>query len=267
MERTNVCKFNQNRSSDLICLSFIKEANDAQSSPQHAKHHALHLVIGGSGTFTHNGKAHEIKKGSLFFVCEGDTFSIVSQGSLEYYYISFHGRRADELILRFGVDSEKNVFEGYEALIPFWSECQELAVDSNIDIVCEAALLYSLAKLSPEKKEKNDVISRVISLTQDNFTDPDVSISSLARELGYDQKYLSSLFKKKKGIPYTQYLRELRVRHAIFLMEEGVVSVKNVAILSGFRDALYFSKIFTSAVGESPSAYIARLTANENGKV
>ena len=65
--------------------------------------------------------------------------------------------------------------------------------------------------------------------------------------------------KKKKGIPFTQYLRELRIAHALFLMEQGVVSVKNIAILAGFGDALYFSKIFKEQVGLSPKAYMENL--------
>ena len=42
-------------------------------------------------------------------------------------------------------------------------------------------------------------------------------------------------------------------------MEEGVISVKNIALLSGFRDALYFSKIFTKVEGISPKAYMLDL--------
>jgi YesN/AraC family two-component response regulator len=85
----------------------------------------------------------------------------------------------------------------------------------------------------------------------------------LAAELGYDAKYLSSLFKKKKGTPFTQYLRELRIAHALFLMEQGVVSVKNIAILAGFGDALYFSKIFKEVMGVSPKSYIEGLHKGE----
>ncbi|MBO5295154.1 MAG: helix-turn-helix transcriptional regulator, partial [Clostridia bacterium] len=85
-----------------------------------------------------------------------------------------------------------------------------------------------------------------------------------ADELGYDAKYLSSLFKKKKGIAYTQYLRELRIRHAVFLIEEGIVSVKNAALLSGFRDALYFSKVFTSIQGITPKLYIQQVADRKN---
>jgi transcriptional regulator GlxA family with amidase domain len=45
-------------------------------------------------------------------------------------------------------------------------------------------------------------------------------------------------------------------------MEEGLVSVKNIAILSGFHDPLYFSKVFTESEGISPKNYIAKV----NGK-
>ncbi len=256
----NVCKFNINRSSDLICLNFISEKREAQSSEQIAEHHAVNLVMSGTGYFNKNGVEYNIKPGDLFFVREGDNFSVRSESSLEYSYICFRGRRADEFISRFGLNRSNTVFCDCDSLIPFWQRSHDLSNDDNIDIVCEAVLLYSLAMLDPAKKETSDVISKVVTITQKNFTDPDLSISAVADELGYDPKYLSSLFKKKRGLPYTQYLREQRVKHAIFLMEQGVVSVKNVAILSGFRDALYFSKIFAASEGISPKAYIQKLS-------
>ena len=148
-------------------------------------------------------------------------------------------------------------------MIPFWEECQALAEESNIDIVCESVILYSMAKLSPAKKENCDVVSKVIELTQKNFTDPDISISAIADMLGYNEKYLSKHFKKKKGVTYTQYLRGQRIKHAIFLIEQGVETVKNIALLSGFRDALYFSKVFTASVGMPPKDYIKSIQIEE----
>ena len=100
---------------------------------------------------------------------------------------------------------------------------------------------------------------QMLRITEDNFRSPDFSLAALAEELGYDAKYLSFAFKKKRGIAFTQYLRDLRIKHSIFLMEEGVVSVKNVAILAGFGDALYFSKVFKQLMGISPKMYIENL--------
>ena len=262
-DNNNVCKFNLNRSSDLICLNFIREKKENQSKEKSSEYHAINLVLGGEGILEKNGEKYEIRRGDLFFICEGDSFSVRSRDSLDYAYICFHGRRADEFAVRFGFNGGNSVFGGHEALIPFWKESQELADEENIDIVCESVLLCSIARLKSTKKERSDVVSKVVTLTQKNFTDPTLSISLIADELKYDTKYLSSIFKKKKGIPYTQYLREMRIKHAIFLMEQGVVSVKNVAILSGFSDALYFSKIFTASEGISPKAYIQKLTGED----
>ena len=255
----NICKFNQNRSSDLICQNFIYETKNLQSGRTKSAKYCLTLVTSGSGALLSDGLEYPLEPGTVFFLFKDETVQIRANGNLEYSYIDFYGRRADEYIYRLGIYSQNRIFQGQEALIPFWQEALAIAEERNVDMISEAVLLYTLARFTPEKKETEDVVSNIIALTNDRFSEASLSISTIADELGYDAKYLSSLFKKKRNIPYTQYLRDIRIKHAIFLMEEGVVSVKNVALLSGFGDALYFSKIFTKAEGISPKAYILRL--------
>lgn len=264
MRNGSICKFSPTRSSDLICVHFIKESANAQACGVTAKRHALHLVASGEGTLIKGGAACALSPGTLFFVREGERFSVRGDDAFVYYYISFFGRRAEELITRFGLEACGGVLSGYEGLIPFWEECQRTAEDGNIDILCESVLLYSLARLSPVRSEGESAVSKVVAITQDRFTEHSLTLPAIAREIGYDPKYLSSLFKKKKGVAFTQYLRELRLRHAVFLMEQGVVSVKNIALLSGFGDALYFSKVFSQSMGTSPKAYIAVLQESED---
>ena len=110
-----------------------------------------------------------------------------------------------------------------------------------------------------KKDGKSDMVSKIISLTSEYFTDPSLSISAIADEIGYHEKYVSSRFKKEMGISFVRYLRNIRIDHAVFLMEQGVVSVKNTALLSGFSDSLYFSKVFKETKGISPKEFIAGL--------
>ena len=77
----------------------------------------------------------------------------------------------------------------------------------------------------------------------------------MARMVGYNAKYLSHFFKKEFGMGFAEYLRLLRINHAVILLENGVTSVKNVAALSGFSDPLYFSRVFTAAIGIPPKEY------------
>lgn len=255
----NICLFNSNRSSDLICQNFIYETQNKQSGRVKQSKYNITLVTHGTGLLVADGLEYRLAPGTVFFCFKDEIVHITETCELEYCYIDFYGRRADEYIYRLGIYSQNRVFYGHEALIPFWRDSLAGTDNGNVDMLSEAVLLYTLARFSPAKKESEDAVSKIISLTNEQFSDSSLSISSIASKLGYDAKYLSSLFKKKKGIAYTQYLRELRIKHAIFLMEEGVVSVKNVALLSGFGDALYFSKIFTKAEGISPKAYILQL--------
>ena len=93
-------------------------------------------------------------------------------------------------------------------------------------------------------------------ITEQRFNDPELSLSAIARELSYHPKYVSHLFKEKMGISYSEYLRSVRLKYATVLFDHGIDSVKNVALLSGFSDPLYFSTVFKKQIGRSPKEYI-----------
>ena len=263
----NICKFNQTRSSDLICTDFVYEMERAQATGSTADKYVLGMVEKGTGTLTHTGNTYPISQGVLFFVPRGARYAVTGDESLSYFYICFHGRRAEELITRAGLSQAFAVCEldpqDSARLCTMALDSLHRTNEENLDLYSESVLLYLLAHLCRKKKTHHDLLSRIVALTNDRFAQADFSLSALAGELGYDGKYLSALFKKKKGIPFTQYLRDLRVGHAIFLMEQGVVSVKNIAILAGFGDALYFSKIFKDAMGVPPKTYIENLHKGE----
>ncbi|MBQ2273664.1 MAG: helix-turn-helix transcriptional regulator, partial [Clostridia bacterium] len=126
------------------------------------------------------------------------------------------------------------------------------------DIVSECVLMYTFSRLTGVKDPNRDVASLLASYAEENFSDGGLSLNSLADDWGYNAKYLSDCFKKRMGMGFSHYLKTLRVKHAVFLMEHGVESVKNVAYLCGFRDPLYFSKVFRESLGVSPKEYLRR---------
>lgn len=255
----NICKFNFNASGDLICDCFVYEANQAQSETAVCKKHLLGLVVSGAGQLCKPQGTLPLSAGNLFVVERGERFSVTGEVDLTYIYVNFLGRRAEELIRRIGYTPTQCVFEGSQALCDFWQDCLHRAEAHNVDLLAEAVVLYTLAQLRPAHTPQSDLMTKIVTLTAERFTEARFSLTVLAEHLGYDAKYLSSFFKKGKGVPFTAYLRDLRVRHAVFLMEQGVVSIKNVALLSGFDDALYFSRIFKQCEGLSPKAYLERL--------
>ena len=262
----NICKFNQTRSSDLICTDFVYEVAQAQATGSTAQQYVLGMVDQGEGTLSCEGKSLPLAVGTAFFVPRGVRYTVAGEG-ITYFYICFHGRRAEELIARAGLAAQICVCEmdaeDAARIVQLALDALHRASEENLDLYSEAVLLYLLSHLCREKKTHHDLLSQIVAISNERFSEADFSLSALAGELGYDAKYLSALFKKKKGVAFTQYLRELRIAHALFLMEQGVVSVKNIAILAGFGDALYFSKIFKEHTGVPPKTYMENLQKGE----
>lgn len=256
MKSRNICKFGEGSSSGrLEIYSFVLESNkEITTSKTRQPHAKLILISAGSGEVDIDGSIHRVRMGSIIFAFENEAVKM-SKDVDECMYISFGGVRASELLVRFGVNRINRCFADFEGAIPLWRESLSRADADNLDIVAESMFLYTLSRLSGEKSIKNDIIAEILAISEERFTESILSLSEISNELGYNSKYLSHLFKEKMGIPYTAYLRDLRIKHAVSLFDYGLDSVKNVAFLSGFSDPLYFSAVFKSAVGISPKEY------------
>ena len=255
----NICKFNISESGNIVCGRFVLETRNSQAVPGFCEEHIIGIIISGEALLTVNRCGNELRRGDIFIVRKGEIFSVETVDKLEYIYICFHGRRADELLERVGISGQSCVFKGYGFLTGFWVDSIQKSENNNLDLFSESVVLYTLAHLNAEQKPKCDRMTQILKIIDESFTEPEFSLSSLAERIGYNVKYLSSLFKKEQGVHFSQYLRDLRLKHAVFLIEQGIVSVKNIAILSGFGDALYFSKIFKQVYGVPPKKYIENL--------
>ena len=257
MKSKNICRFIPSTAYDgLEIVNFIYETNmEIMKKGMCWKANCMILAVQGEGTFHFNDKKIPFGPGSLVFGFRGDVFAVTMQEPVEYMYISFNGARGDELFRRFGINSACRSFPGFEGLIPLWKSSLSRAAEANIDLAAESILLHTFSKFDVNRTEGNALIGRIVELTEENFTDSELSLGAIAGELGYNNKYISHLFKEKMGISYSEYLRNMRIEYAVSLFDHGIDSVKNVALLSGFRDPLYFSTVFKKAVGISPSDY------------
>lgn len=73
---------------------------------------------------------------------------------------------------------------------------------------------------------------------------------------GHNEKYISTLFKAEFGISPIKYLGNLRLDMARKLIRNNPdLLLKDVAEMVGYTDAFYFSRVFKSHEGISPSQY------------
>lgn len=257
MQERNICKFiSEPIGEQLLVSQFIFETNCEVMGRNIslAQHRAL-LMTNGTAELLVGGHHIVCSAGDLIFGFQGERFRMKGHEGCEFSYISFSGGRAEELFRRFGIKVENRCFRGFDGLIPLWIESLTRASKDTIDLAAESMLLYTFSRLVSEAGEQNALINRMVAASEKGFTDPALSLATLAEELGYNAKYLSHLFKERMQIGYAEYLRSLRIKFAVSLFDHGIDSVKNVAALSGFSDPLYFSTVFKKTVGVSPKEY------------
>jgi len=269
MINKNICKYIANPIPHILTANyFVRETKkESMATPSSRSEHLAILFTEGNGQINIEGSTFDFHSGMLLFVFKNESFFSTPGEKAEYFYIGFDGSRSDELFHRFGICRGNRVFEGFDGLIPLWRESLARATDKTIDLSAESVLLYTFSKMDAAEDDKElDAVRRVIEILEEDFTDPGLSIAAVAQRLSYNSKYLSHIFKKKIGSSYSDYLRALRVKHAVLLFNHGIESVKNVAILCGFSDPLYFSTVFKKQIGLSPSEYRAKLNDNEKSK-
>lgn len=101
---------------------------------------------------------------------------------------------------------------------------------------------------SPVMKQMTDFIERHYS--------ENIKLETLAELFNYNSGYLGKMFKNHTGEHFNTYLDQVRIQHAIELLQEGL-KVHQVSERVGYANVDYFHAKFKKYKGVSPSSYKA----------
>jgi two-component system, response regulator YesN len=106
------------------------------------------------------------------------------------------------------------------------------------------------------------LIREAVTSIRFNIDQP-LSLNRIAETLGVHPSYLSRAFKKALGMTLTDYINQLRIEEAKYLLDFGNASVTEAALSVGYNDPNYFSKVFTKLEHVTPHNYRKRKTETE----
>ena len=123
-----------------------------------------------------------------------------------------------------------------------------LAAYGNL-IVCHLCALLETPSYSMAVEEISNTILH-------NYPDCDFALDQYMRGMPFSYDYLRKLFKKEVGVTPHRYMNDLRLQmSAQYLSQANDLNVSEVSRLCGFREPLYFSRMFKKKYGMSPTAY------------
>ncbi|HHW00347.1 MAG TPA: response regulator [Clostridiaceae bacterium] len=88
-----------------------------------------------------------------------------------------------------------------------------------------------------------------------HYPDQDLNINKVASNVYVNPSYLRAIYKKEFGITINEYIVNVRMNKAREHLKAGNLKMSEIAELTGFSDASYFSKCFKKHFGVSPSGY------------
>lgn len=89
------------------------------------------------------------------------------------------------------------------------------------------------------------------------YLSPDFTLAKAASDLGTNRTYLSILVNSQFGVPFRDYINNLRIEHAKeFILNNSDQRLEDAAIASGFYSGTQFSRKFKEKEGMTPNAWI-----------
>lgn len=223
--------------------------------------YCMYLVDKGSAVFQSGDKEELLKKGDLFFTFPYQSYTLKPDNDFTFLYISFNGESAPGLLRDLGVCEESFLFRDFDHVLQFWMDSIIRVHPGNAYLLTESVFTHTLSYLNNAYAQQNhkEKIDFVLEYINHNYQMPDMSLKKVAGIFFYSEKYLSSLFVKKTGVKFSQYVSALRIGLAKRLMDAGESNIADIAGKCGYRDAFYFSKVFKAETGLSPQKYIKSL--------
>lgn len=113
-----------------------------------------------------------------------------------------------------------------------------------------------------EKEQQNDdadeqlFMKKSIAFFEDNISNSNFVIEDLARHLGMSRTAYYNKMKSITGLSPIDFIKQMRIKKALKLMEDSSWSITDIAYKVGFSDPKYFSKCFKAEMGMTPTQYL-----------
>ncbi len=115
---------------------------------------------------------------------------------------------------------------------------------------------------------QNRIVEDIEQSIVQNYANANYELDEVLRRMPYSYDYLCKLFRKEVGMTPNRYLSNMRMQTAAEMLSSGHNdgSITDIAHLCGFRDPLYFSRMFKKKYNVSPKEYYRqKLAERQNG--
>ena len=111
--------------------------------------------------------------------------------------------------------------------------------------------------------EADSKLTLLMDYLEQNFCNPDISLSEMSKDLNFSVSYISQLLKQRLNSSFVKILTSKRMEKAKILLKNPALKIVDVSEQLGYSNSYYFSHCFKKYTGQSPREY--KMAGNESG--
>jgi len=256
--------------------------------PQHAFAEHIHefcelvLVWRGNGLHVLNDRPYRITRGDLFYIRAEDKHSYASVNDLVLQNIIYCPDR-----LKLNIDWATYI-PGFNDSrpMPRWrlsssgmTNARQVITQLEHEALKDDPVSNKMAELlfaqlvitfnrcrhlidNPDVNEQEMLLDKLITTLASRLATSFV-LEEFCSQQQCSERVLRQQFRDQTGMTINQYLRQLRICHAQYLLQHTRQMVSDIAMQCGFEDSNYFSVVFSREVGMTPVQW---RTLRQSGK-
>ncbi|MBO7275207.1 MAG: AraC family transcriptional regulator [Clostridia bacterium] len=228
-------------------------------------HYLIHYVVSGSGILRCNGQEYAVSAGMLFIIFPSQVASYQADANdpWKYNWVGFNGTDARRLVKLTGLSKDQPVWcsntpDETCALLRSIADASDNTAAADAEMVGRLYLFLAHLIKHSRARSTDDThqtyVDNALRYIQYNYAN-NIGVADIARYVGISRSQLYRAFLQDFGVSPHAYLQTYRINEACSLLRDPAYSVAEVAGSVGFNDPLYFSRVFKSIKGTTPSDY------------
>ncbi len=242
--------------------------------------YVLIYCVDGSGWYVLKGQRYEVKRNQYFILPAGTPheYGATEGERWTIYWVHFRGEHASvyaegaqkpqevKAAMNSNISNRNNIFEEILSTLHFGDGIEDLRYASSLLHYYLASLRYlrqyrSTVRYDASHSNKpfhmdkhTGIVDAAIHYMKENV-ERHLTLQDVLDYVGYSSTRFSALFKKETGSSPLAYFNRLKIEYACQMLKTTDMHINQICYKVGIEDSLYFSRMFSKAMGMSPSEY------------
>lgn len=238
-------------------LSVVKGISNRISMYHNKPNHVLVYKHTGASYYHFSDRSILLKQGQVLFIPKGQSYRVelACKEVSRYIAIQFMAEAILDEPHIFDVENQAEMENAFVRILHSWSS------PSKTNSYRVLSLLFGiLTRLSAIleyryiPKSKMEDIAPAVQYMKEHIFDPDLKINDLHKLCNISDTYFRKIFHSIFKTSPQKYVTSSRMHQAKHILEEHTcASVAEAAMLVGYQDPLYFSRVFKNHFDMAPS--------------